>query len=672
MTQTFEKGDFQISVASEGKGYYISQILGRINSSWRPLLLGDGTGEFATSVVSQNADTFEAAEADGRIILKMTARNVFWQCTETLTLAENGGIVRLQQYIILQSFGGFLNSGFILADTTVKYTYPLQVYDAPVQSLWHIRCDSAWSVPLTAHIWHSGEYIAVYGIDRSVGRGTPECLPLYDGRVRLSSYYPDRTEQTKEMIFYENGKTPESVLFEPGNNINICEFIDIVEITEEKNPLFEAEKLAGKYLLKFTPKQPDPKTITKKLAEYFTDNRLWDENALGENMGWYHNMWIRTQSNRPDIDNKFDLGWGEGYGVLTISALSRHMVRTGTDFRRQIDTMTDNIRLFLRDQAVPGAYFDRCIRGRGSGTANDCLFCDFIGNKHIWTHSLGQIGLQFISLYLDLPTYPQPKTRKIWFDTAREIGDFLLSKQSGGDLQDGFDIDDGECNHKKHRIPARAVVCGLWAKLWEATGQTKYLDAAEALAASAGAEINRYEFYNQMIDASGAAAEIYDSENAGYALQGLVELYLITKEPELLKSCYRCAAYLISWMYFYDLETGYRGKTRGGSTCRMLDYPLVYLGAGCFAYLPLIKLAKATGDDFLAKIGEEILCCIANYQLDSPGKPWHMGIIHAFDQGNGLFWGPDREGQMDTGMTSGISLMILEWILSDKNELSEV
>jgi uncharacterized protein YyaL (SSP411 family) len=290
-------------------------------------------------------------------------------------------------------------------------------------------------------------------------------------------------------------------------------------------------------------------------------------------------------------------------------------------------------------------------------------------DKRIWSHSLGEIGLQLIQLYHDVTDYRED-IRSIWFDTAKDIGDFMITKQKNdGDINDGFDVYNHEANPKPHRIPARAIFCGLWVHLYRHTKDQKYLDAAHRLAFVVKPEIDKYEFFNQMIDAFGHSSnppspiEIYDGENSAYALQGLCELYVETRDDEILSLCKKCAAYIISWMYFYNLDTGHNGITRGGTVCRMPDYPLLYLGAGSFAYVPLVKLSKVTGDAFYHQMATELLTCVSKYFFSAPGKPFDNGLVHAIDQSNCLYWGPDKAGQLDTGMTSGMALMLMEYTI---------
>ena len=355
-------------------------------------------------------------------------------------------------------------------------------------------------------------------------------------------------------------------------------------------------------------------------------------------------MCKHTHGGTPVKDFYYDLGWGEGYGVCTLSALVRYSIHTGSKvFEERIRNITENIDVFLRDKNVKGAYYDRIVpEGMPTllGKFTDGKGCDFLGIKRIWTHSLGMVGYQLACLYEEACDYDNA-LRAEWLRVAEDSAAFFLKKQKeNGDINDGFDEKDGECNKKLHRIPARAIVCGLFSSLYRIKKEEKYLQAACRLAEASAPEIEQYQFYNQMLDAhvdvingeivesgSDALSEVYDAENACYAFVGLVELYEATRDEKLLALCEQCAAYFISWMYFYDIKTGANGCSRGATTCRMPDFPLCYIGAGNFASPALEKLSKITGDDFYQKIAQEMLVCAARYQWNDSQVPWFVAAV---------------------------------------------
>jgi hypothetical protein len=270
-----------------------------------------------------------------------------------------------------------------------------------------------------------------------------------------------------------------------------------------------------------------------------------------------------------------------------------------------------------------------------------------------------------IQAYAEAPDYPDAQTRQEWLNAARTIGDFFARHQRpDGDLNDIFDDNDEEGNTKPHRIVARAVVCGLWTRLAQVAGDSSYLVHAQRLARVVAPDIETYAFYNQMIDGLGAPhMELIDGEAAYYVLEGLVPLYEATREPSVLSLCQKAAAFGIAWTYFFDLPHAHHGVARGGQCCRMPDYPLLYPIGPAKAVEPLLRLSHATGDRFYERMAHEMVNFIAEYQLDSPGNPWHGGIIHAIEQCTGLHWGPDKSGQVDTGMATGNSLAAIElWL----------
>ena len=648
--------NLKVSINGEN-GYTIEKI----EYDDAEILRGIPFHEFNTSVCHCNAEELTIIEqTPERIVVSLSAKTEYFHADETIFIGDSH-IERKQTYRITKDFHGHFLQRFTIKGSDIRYTYPIHVYEAPISQVPPLRQDISWAVPLPAHVWHTDENVIVYGVNQNEGRGSPDAFQTEDTEtLSIGVRYPDRTGQAEGFAFYTGSRPLGDADFSKGQTVILTEFV--MAKKREDEPLLEAEKMAAQILLKEPPAPIDYAGVSQKLAGYFKNCGLWEEDVFGKGCGWFRNMWTYTAFGTPKKDPYYDLGWGEGYGAATISALARYMERTGDDFSKQIDQMSRGMWFFLREQKVPGAYYDRYFEKTKE-------FCDFTVDKRIWTHSLGEIGLQLIQLYHDVPDYRED-VRTIWFNTAKDIADFMLTQQKAdGDINDGFEADNREANPKPHRIPARAVFCGLWVHLYRFTKDQKYLNAARRLALAVKPEIDRYEFFNQMIDAFGHSSnppspiEIYDGENSAYALQGLTELYLETKDEEILSLCKKCAAYLISWMYFYNIDTGHNGVTRGGTVCRMPDYPLLYLGAGSFGYVPLVRLSKATGDAFYHRMAAELLTCVSKYFFSAPGKPFDNGLVHAIDQSNCLYWGPDKAGQLDTGMTSGMALMLMEYTI---------
>ena len=176
-----------------------------------------------------------------------------------------------------------------------------------------------------------------------------------------------------------------------------------------------------------------------------------------------------------------------------------------------------------------------------------------------------------------------------------------------------------------------------------------------------------------MIDGLGSpGVEFMDGEAAYYALEGLAPLYELTRDSSVLSLCRKAAAFGIAWTYFFDLPTAHNGVARGGQCCRMPDFPLLYPIGPAKAVEPLLTLFRATGDSFYERMAGEMAYFIASYQIDAPGQPWHGGIIHAIEQHTGKHWGPDKCGQVDTGMATGNSLAAIELWLAHSARQPEI
>ena len=318
--------------------------------------------------------------------------------------------------------------------------------------------------------------------------------------------------------------------------------------------------------------------------------------------------------------------------------------------------MTKNMELFRRGSEPDAPYF-------GSSWPDGKGF-----DHNIWTFSLGYIGSQCIQLYQSFSDYPNPETREQWLAAATSIGRFLAKQQKpDGDLQDGFDDNNKEVNRQPHRCSARSIVCGLWARLGQVTGDKTWTQRALRLAKAVGPEIRHYEFYQEMLDhaqAFPADNECFSGEAAYYVLEGLVPLYAETRDPEVLSLCKAAAAYGIAWTYFYDLPVPktYVGISRGGQCC-CNHYPVIFVIGPALGMDPLLALSKITGDCFTSEWRRKwppTLATRRSGRRASPGTArWSMPSCST----RGCMHRPDLGAHVDPGMSSGNGLAALEtWL----------
>jgi hypothetical protein len=480
--------------------------------------------------------------------------------------------------------------------------------------------------------------------------------------AELRVYYPYTTAQREGLAeaFYKLPLQPQEAEVEAGQEVVLAQVLGALPLEAGEDALFEVERLAAGILLA----EPRPPAALEKIAggiaAFYPRCQLWEPDALGPGRGWFLNMWVCTQSGQPQRRGPgggyFDLGWGEGIAAEFFAGAVAHWRRTGRpELLAYVDEMSRNLALFRRDQGGVSPYYDRSDGKR---------FGDFGLGDRIWTHSAGHLGLYLAQLCLDAPEYPDPATRARWLQGARDIGDFYLRLQeAGGDLPDLIDAANRELNTGR-RVTARLAVCGLWVALGQLSGEARYREAALRLARAGRGEIEEgIFFYGTMIDALEAGVEVSDGESAYYILEGLSRLHEAVPEAWIAALCRQVAGFALSWTYFYDVPNGHRGVTRGGQVCRMPDFPLVYPIGPAKAVDPFLRLAASTGDSFYRRMAGEMVQFIARYQWDDPSKPWHGGMIHALDQHSGRHWGPERAGQVDTGMATGNSLAALErWL----------
>lgn len=651
--------------SADGPAFQVSAVARQEGGQWRTLLAGRDGAEFSTSVGNAAASTCTARRTpEGGWEIHLAGDTEAWTAAAVIEVpADQTRIHRRQTYTFRQACTAAIHPGFrLLPDRGVRYTCPLHAHEQPLAGLNAMRSAVDWALPFPFHVWHDGAFVAIYGVERSVSAGTLDLQPETDGGARVGVYYPDTATQHPGGVPHVS---PGATAFAAGDTITLTEVIAVQALGSGAEPWLEAERMAAAILLRTPPHPMDAQAVTAGIAAFYARCELWAPNALGPGRGWFSNMWVRTQTGpakkQGEMSGYFDLGWGEGIAVEMWMGGVRHWLRTGDDrLLPYINEMTRSLDCFRRGDAPAAAYFDR-TDGRKYGD----FLMNLVPGSRIWTHSLGHTGSQLIQLYQLAPTYPHAPTREHWREAATAMAEFLAQQQRpNGDLPDIFDEANREVNRKPHRIVARAVVCGLWVRLGQVTGDSAWTQRARRLAEFVAGDLERYEYYNQMLDGIFSAdVEYVDGEAACYVLEGLVPLYAETGDPAVLALAQKAAAFAFAWTYFYDLPHANRGVARGGQCCRMNDYPLLYPIGPAKAMEPVLALATVTGDPLYQTMADEMAAFIGNWQMEAPGQPWEGAMIHALGQFSGRHWGPDLAGQVDTGMATGNSLAALKcWL----------
>ena len=669
--RVLSNGLLQVAIgASQGPqkgGFFVKSVELKTSEGWKQAAWGTDGEEFSTTLGKANGTDCRVSKSQGGDwTARLSCTQAQWQAEEVVTLASNQPVLqRRQTYRFPKACEAAVHPGFrVKADADIRYTFPLRAHEKPLAGVPALRSAVDWALPFPFHVWHNRAFVAMYGLDKSLSAGTLELVPAgKDGYAGLRVYYPDTGEQRPQ--FFGSPAVPGLARFQAGAEVTLTEIFAAKPLAAGDEPLLEAERIAASILLREPPRKADLKAVASGIVGFYKHCELWEPNAFGAGRGWFTNMWVRTQTGpakkRGEMSGYFDLGWGEGIAVEMWMGAVRHWKRTGNqELLPFVDEMARNMELFKRGSGAEAPYFDR-----SDGKRFGDFLMDHVPGSRIWTHSLGHIGSQLIQLYETAPDYPKAETRGQWLAAARSIGAFLARHQrADGDLQDIFDAQDKEVNTKPHRITARAVVCGLWARLGRVTGDNVWAERALRLARAVAPEISRYEFYNQMLDGLAApGTEFADGEAAYYVLEGLVPLFAATRNPDVLALCKKAAAFGISWTYFYNVPKAHNGIARGGQCCRMDDFPLLYPIGPAKAMEPLLSLAAAAGDSFFEQMAAETAAFIGNWQMRAPGKPWDGGMIHALAQYCGKHWGPALAGQVDTGMATGNSLAAIElWL----------
>lgn len=648
--------------------YFIEKIEVLTPRGFVPILHGAAGKEFAASVGPFRATRCDVAKDEaGAWKVVLSGGNEFCDVSEEITLPPNNAFLsRKQTYRFLKDCRGAIFPGFTLPlSDTLRYTYCLRAHERPLSGLKPMRSPVDWALPFPFHVWHDQkeDYVALYGLDKSVSPGTLEFIPNGDtGGGAVNVYVPEVCPVEGEFTL---PTSPAEMDFAKGDEVTLKEVIAARVMGKNVVPLLEAERMAFSLTAPRIPEIEKLTDVTSGIIDFYLNCELWDPNALGKGRGWFRNMWVRTQTGparkEGEMSGYFDLGWGEGIAVEIWAGVLSNWKRTNdTRLLPYVDEMTRNMPLFERGGGKDNGFFDR-----SNGKKYGDFLMDVVPGERIWTHALGHTGSQLIQLYENSEGYPNTATREQWRDGALSIGRFFSSQQQkNGDLPDIFDENNHEANVKSHRITARAVVCGLWARLSEIYQDGDWLERSARLANAIKPEVERYEYYNQMLDGIvSPKAEYRDGEAAYYVLEGLVPLYGKTRDESLLTMCRAAAAEAFAWTYFYDLPMANEGIARGGQCCRMNDLPLLYPIGSAKSVEPLLSLYRATGDVFYEQMAGEAVSFISCWQLEAPGKPFHGGMIHALGQFSGKHWGPALTGQIDTGMATGNSLAAMEiWI----------
>ena len=659
-----------VHLAKDGGHQRVGALAIKDGSGWRPLLHGIAGWEFSTSVASTDAATCTTKLLpNGDHEITLTGASDFWTATSVITVpAQEALIRRVQRYRFLKACSAAIHPGFKLnADPAIRYTLPLHAHEQPLTAVPAIRSAVDWALPFPFHLWHDGQTVAIYGVDRAGSAGTVDFAPAPDGGAQLRCYLPDIAQQNEGGVPHV---APSERAFAPGDEITLTEVFAAKPLTPGAEPWIEAERMAAGILLRTPPHPMNPTKVAAGIVSFLHHCELWEPDALGVGRGWFSNMWVRTQTGpakkRGEMSGYFDFGWGEGVAVEIWMGAVRNWRRTGDrGLLRYVDEMTRNLDYFRRDTGPAGAFFDR-TDGKKCGD----FLMDHVPGRRIWIHSLAHTGSQIVQLYQISAGYPDPAIREKWRVTALSIGSFIaLLQRPDGDVPDIVDDANQEVNRKPHRITARVVTCGLWTRLAEVTGDAAWLGRATRLAAAVAPAIHRYEYFNQMLDGIiSADAEYVDAEASCYALEGVVPLYAATRDPAYLALCQKAAAFAFAWNYFYDLPLAHRGVARGGQCCRMKDYPLLYPIGPAKAMEPVLTLERVTGDPFYRQMADEMAAFIGNWQMDAPGQPWDGGMVHALGQFCGKHWGPALAGQVDSGMATSNSLAALELWLENRGQ----
>lgn len=261
--------------------YRIQSIELKTANGWNLLLQGIEGHEFSTSLGGADARRFEATPLPGGgWRLELAVEGAEWDAEETITLEGGKPYLRRQQiYRFHKDLEGAIHPGWHLQDHAgLRYTYPLFAHEKPLAGLPAIRADVTFALPFPFHVWHAGEWVAFYGVDRTRSGGTLDFQPgSTEQPATVRVYLPEATPPQRTTFaeqWYKPTPRPTVMPIKAGAEIKLVEIIGAKCLKPGQEPLLEAEREAAELLLTPRP-MPDLKRVAAGIADFYRKCGLW-------------------------------------------------------------------------------------------------------------------------------------------------------------------------------------------------------------------------------------------------------------------------------------------------------------------------------------------------------------------------------------------------------------
>ncbi|MDA2928603.1 hypothetical protein MYX84_01440 [Acidobacteria bacterium AH-259-O06] len=358
---------------------------------------------------------------------------------------------------------------------------------------------------------------------------------------------------------------------------------------------------------------------------YFIDKCMWTLRYTpgvyidGGQWGHYYKNWY-SLNRRPHIEKVTSLDWGASWDIWNAYFLLLYGQRYKDKWALERYHKLHN-GIVMNDWQIerPGRLMDGAI----------WMERDEEGNFHIsnwmrkenprtlWVCDAAKVGYFLCLLY--------ERTRdEVLLDKARRAGAFLLRlQQDSGDLLGSIVSEEGEVRAPSN-LGGTVSPIMLWAKLYEITGDVKYLRAARQTAdfcLRTWLSNDQWQMFGGEIDSFYLA----DSTSAMYAVMSFAALTLAGGGEKYCQATADAANYLVSQQWLFDINYGYyRRKARwNGTDFKTAGSLQGWIRPECI--FSMYMAWKATGDSLYRYSMEQHAAWMTYMQYDNRESPRTFG-----------------------------------------------
>ena len=318
------------------------------------------------------------------------------------------------------------------------------------------------------------------------------------------------------------------------------------------------------YMYKLQPLEYLPPRYS---IRHFIDKCLWtlrytpDVYVDGGQWGLYYKNWYALNKGGR-VEKVSSLDWGSSWDIWNAYFLLLYAEQYNDDWARQRYQKLRNGIVMLDWQIdEPGLVTDGAfwMERDEHGMFHISDWMSKTHPKSVWVCDAAKVGYFLCLLY-------ERTQEKILLEKAVRASEFLLRIQKeSGDLIGSVLNERGEVITPSNFAGTVSTVM-LWAKLYEITGDSKYLCAAEKSAdysVNTWLSDNQWQIYGGEIDKPNLPC----ATAAMYAAMSFSELAMVTEKEKYVQAAAKVANYLLCQQWLFDIHYGYyRNKARWHGT----------------------------------------------------------------------------------------------------------